>query len=59
MKWANSIQGRPLGKGTCGDLAQPLEGLDPTAGSARVVFDHHPVSGHEVTDLDTAQVSDP
>jgi len=33
---------------------QPIEGVDPTAGSARVVLDHHPGTVHHGIDLPTA-----
>ena len=40
-----------------GATVQPLAGIDPTAGSARVVLDHQPVSTFEVANLDAAIVS--
>jgi alkylation response protein AidB-like acyl-CoA dehydrogenase len=33
---------------------QPLEGIDPTAGSARVVLDHQPATSFEDVDVDEA-----
>ncbi len=47
--------GRALAFGSLtGALVDPLEGIDPTAGSARVVLDDHPVSVHEIADLGPA-----
>jgi len=40
-----------------GAIVQPLASIDPTAGSARVVFDDHPVSTYEVADVDGAIAS--
>ena len=50
--------GRALAVGSmAGATVKPLDGIDPTAGSARVVLDHLPVAVHEVADVDATIAS--